>query len=664
MPVSVRRPPEWTVEESSWEPHRNAVWESRATLANGYLAVRGYPEEPFPAGPTHRSILLGLPAEAGGTAAVSDVLAVEITLDGQAVLLAPGRVISYRRTLDMMGGLLQRQVHYHVSGRTSALAFERFASLSNPHVLAQSVTITPMDWAGSASIWFWFDPGAAAQGGVPMRLLQASRIGRERVLLATQTEQTRMRIVHAGRCSGWVRQSTPPLPCLVSDGCRIALRYDVHLECSQRAVFERVVATYTSTDPEVTSAERSALEEVRGNTGPEYGTRRRNHLRTWRRRWEHHDIVLRGPLRDQRAIRFAIFHLVQACPPSARSGAGPSRGPAHGALPLVGSAADALILVPFLSATDPAAARDLLGRLSRQALEGRTTSVEAAATPADLIPPAWYYLRSSGDTSFRGRWFLPLLRSAARTGMAAPPRPGGNALLAAWTLRLAAREHASLHGVTGPRRIADGSRVTAAERSRWLARARELVPPASRAASSAVPPPEKTLALSALVPGAVPKWMLRHLVDRWLPTRDERDGSARLPALLAIACCDLGSVDRALEWLRACFATEIDDDRRNAGTDLRYATLADAWLALTRGFAGMHAKRDPVRMPQRLPREWEGLGMTIQEPQGPCRIWLGHDGFRSVPACAPDAVQPRAARQPREVPRGDTWGLRSMGRRV
>jgi trehalose/maltose hydrolase-like predicted phosphorylase len=617
MPVSFRRPPEWTIEESPWQPHRNAAWESRSTLANGYLAIRGYPEEPFVAGPTRRSILLGLPAEAGGVARVSEFLAVEIVLDGHAVLLAPGRVAVYRRTLDLAGGLLQRWLHYHVDGKTSALSFERFASLSNPHVVAQSITITPMDWAGTASLWFWFDPRTAVQGDSPMRVLQGSHVGRQRVLLATQTPQASLRIVHAGRCSGWVHHAAPPLPSLVRDSSQIALRYDVRLECAQRAVFERVVATFTSIDPEVTSAERAALEEVRGNTGPEYGTRRRKHLRAWRRRWERHDIALRGPREDQRAIRFAVFHLVQACPSAARPVGSPPQGSAKHALPLVGSAAEALALVPFLTATDPVAARELLGELSRQALarQALTGATGAPPTAVDLVPAAWYYLRCTGDTFFRSRSLLPLLASAARAWAAAPPRPGGSdALLAAWTLRLAANEPMPARGDAGSRRHADAPQTGAAERGRWQALARRLAPRGQPAVSAAIPLSARTLLLSALMPGAIPKRTLRELVGRYPPAGGVPDGSPRLPALLAIACCDLSRSDLALAWFRAGVRGALDDSLPHGGSSLHYGSLADAWLALVRGFLGMHARSERAGRAPRLPREWEGLRIAPSAP--------------------------------------------------
>jgi trehalose/maltose hydrolase-like predicted phosphorylase len=79
-------PPTWMLEESTWEPARNQAWESLCTVANGYVGVRGFPEEEFDAGPTRPGIYIagvfnpnpnGIPELVN----VTNFLAVEILLD-------------------------------------------------------------------------------------------------------------------------------------------------------------------------------------------------------------------------------------------------------------------------------------------------------------------------------------------------------------------------------------------------------------------------------------------------------------------------------------------------------------------------------------------------------------------------------------------------------
>ena len=84
------------------------------------------------------------------------------------------------------------------------------------------------------------------------------------------------------------------------------------------------------------------------------------HREAWARRWAESDVVVEGDPELQRAIRFALFHLI---------GSAGDRGEAAvGARGLTGPAyrghvfwdSDVFVL-PFLAATHPAAARAMLG---------------------------------------------------------------------------------------------------------------------------------------------------------------------------------------------------------------------------------------------------------------------------------------------------------------
>jgi len=319
MAITVR-PPRWTLEQPEFQPDRNAVWESLGTVANGYLGLRAFPEEPFDAGPTMPGVFAAGVFNPGDDAVpelvnLANVLAVEIVLDGHPFRLAPDRVRRYHRTLDMQRGLLTREVVYRGGPGETRLEFERFASLANPHLAGQSIVVAPLDWAGEAVVRLWFDPDVANNDRSHLVLVHAGHMGRGRMLLVTRTDETHVRVGHACRAAGWVHQAAPPKPHHVTDGNRIGLEYRVHLECGQRAAFNRVITTYTSRDRETTSVERCCLADLKGLDAGAYGVHRRRHVRRWRRRWENADILIDGPDDDQRAVRFAVFHLLQAAPP-------------------------------------------------------------------------------------------------------------------------------------------------------------------------------------------------------------------------------------------------------------------------------------------------------------------------------------------------------------
>ncbi len=313
-------PADWILEESPFEPARNRTWESLGAVANGYIGLRAYPEEPFDAGPSTPGVYVAGVFDPGADAVpelvnLTDVLSADILLDGEPLRTVPDRLDAYRRTLDMKRALLERSMVYRAAGGTVRLEFERFASIANHHLVGQSLTLTPLDWRGEATVRLWLDARVTNEDAAHLEGLHAAHMGRSRVLLVTRTRGTHTRVGHACRASAWVRQAQPPKPRHLEEDGRIGLEYRVHLEIGQRAAFERLIATYTSRDPETTSVERCCLADLRGADAGSYGVHRRRHVRRWRRRWRKADIQIDGPDDDQRAIRFAIFHLLASCPP-------------------------------------------------------------------------------------------------------------------------------------------------------------------------------------------------------------------------------------------------------------------------------------------------------------------------------------------------------------
>jgi trehalose/maltose hydrolase-like predicted phosphorylase len=312
-------PPTWRIEEPTWQPERNQVWESLMTVANGYLGLRGFPEEPFKAGSTCPGVYVaGVfdPADDGipELVNVSNLLSVEVELAGAALEMAPGRVSEYGRVLDLRRGLLRRFFCFTTDGRHAEVRFERFASLSNPHLVGQSVTLVPLNWSGQVTVRFWIDTRVRNQHGSHIRLLHAQHMARDRLLLVTETRTSRIRVGHAFRARSWIRQAAPSKAEHLSKEGRMGLAFTAHLECGQRAVFERLVSTHTSRDPAVVSVERDCLADLRGQEGAAYQVHRRRHVQAWRRRWRRCDVEIDGPADDQRAVRFAVFHLIQSAP--------------------------------------------------------------------------------------------------------------------------------------------------------------------------------------------------------------------------------------------------------------------------------------------------------------------------------------------------------------
>ncbi len=443
---SVPDDPGWQISESPWEPERNQVWASLFTLGNGYLGVRGFPEEKFSAGPSLvGTYVAGVfdPAPDGIPELVNlpNCFAIRVMLGGRRMLLSRQRVSEYVRKLYLRQGMLVRSFVYTHPGRQTFIELERFTSIASPHIACQRLAITPLNWRGKVAVELLIDAGVKNQTCRHLRPVDQRPVEKNCVMVVTETKRTGIRIAQAFRAQGWVHQDAPPRPKHSKQKNRTGIRYEVELECGQQARFLRKIATCTSRDPDVKSLKRDTLKLLRSTRGVGYEAALRAHTAGWREKWDTCDVEVDGPVEDQLALRFAIFQLVQAC---SRFDTAVSIG----AKALTGEGYRGhvfwdteIFMLPFFIYTDPEAARRLLayryhtlGGARRKAKEngyaGAMFAWESADTgeetcprhvpdprtgepvrvwtgeieqhiSADVVYGGWHYWQATGDEDFR-----------------------------------------------------------------------------------------------------------------------------------------------------------------------------------------------------------------------------------------------------------------------
>ncbi len=446
----------WLVEENVWDPARNEVWETLCMLGNGYIGVRGFPEEPFDAGPTHPGVYPAGVFNPGADGIsemvnVPNFLAVEITLGGQPFRMTPEKITEYNRTLDLKRGLLLRSMVYTDGDRSTRLEFERFVSMSDMHLAGQSIAITPLNWSGKVDVKLWLDVRKSSLPKHHLKVVRSGHIGRNGLLVATQTKATRIRIALACQCSASVDHGSPVKPKPIGKGERVGVEFTATMKCGQRATLERMVSVWTSREADAESIERACVKDVKGS---DYEQALRKHIQAWQKRWMHMDIEIDGPEEDQLAIRFAIFQLSQHAPPHDAPVSIAAKG-------LAGEGYRGhifwdteIFMLPFFVGMDPQAARRLLSyrtatiegarrKARAQGYKGAMFAWESTDTGDETCPPifhdhktgadipiltgllqnhvsadvvyaAWQYVQTTGDSAFREHEFLMLAVETAR----------------------------------------------------------------------------------------------------------------------------------------------------------------------------------------------------------------------------------------------------------
>ncbi|HLX56683.1 MAG TPA: hypothetical protein VKR83_06640, partial [Ktedonobacteraceae bacterium] len=146
MPYSI---PTWRISEEVFDADKLRSQETVCTIGNGYFGTRGSFEEGYPY-TTPATLLYGvfdsIAVVKEELANVPDWLQIELFVNGERFRLDQGKLIRYRRVLDMQRGVLHREVHWESPrGVRLYIASERFASLADEHVGAMrySVTVDP-----------------------------------------------------------------------------------------------------------------------------------------------------------------------------------------------------------------------------------------------------------------------------------------------------------------------------------------------------------------------------------------------------------------------------------------------------------------------------------------------------------------------------------------
>ena len=356
--------------------------ESLLAVANGYLGVRGAPEEG--AGAAQPGVLLNgfhetwpiqYPEDAYGLARTGQTIVnatdgsvIRLFVDDEPFSPATCRVLRSVRTLDMRTGVLVREVEFETArGHRVAVRSRRLASLADRHLAAFDYEVEALDADVRVTV------SSELVTHAPRPDADDPRVGKgfaEKVLVpvAARAFETRAALDLATRRSGlslacgmehavdaprtWAVRSVA-----AGDGAAVVIETD--LTAGQTLRVSKFVAYHWAA-----GGDRQDLAARAGRTLDRarragFDAVEEAHALCVADFWRRSDIELSGPAGLQRAVRFNLFQLMQATARSEGLGV-PAKG-------VTGAGYEGhyfwdteIYVVPFLTHTTPAWARRLL----------------------------------------------------------------------------------------------------------------------------------------------------------------------------------------------------------------------------------------------------------------------------------------------------------------
>ncbi len=391
-PTAAAVDPDWAVIEEGFTLAREREIESIMTISNGYVGSRGSLSER-----TSRSapatFLAGVfETEEGGASlelvALPDWTHLSILVDGAPLSLERGDMLAHRRTLDLRHGLLRRTWrHRDPAGRVTSLEFVRLVSLADRHLLLHSVSIEPENYDGTIIV----ESCPAPPHG---RTRWQSRTEGEAVISLATT--TRGVSIATALTSGFRAGSGRRVERALDPGSgEWTERWTWRAERGDIGRFDRLAVVYTSRETHDPAAEAGRDLQRARQAGA--ATHVRDHTNAWEERWRSAGVCVVGDEAAQRALRFAVHHLVAVANPD-------DERVSVGARALSGRTYKGhvfwdteIYVLPFYTWTHPAAARSLLmyryhtlaaarARARRLGYGGALFAWESADTGDDVTP--------------------------------------------------------------------------------------------------------------------------------------------------------------------------------------------------------------------------------------------------------------------------------------
>jgi len=384
---------EWNLIEKGFHPEFLAQLETMLALGNGYLGMRGCPEEGGPNAENGtfingfyetRPIVYG--EEAYGFAKtgqtilnVTDSKIIKLFVDDEPFWLPNARCLRYDRRLNMQSGTLDREILWETpAGKQVLITSRRLVSFAHRHVAAISYRVTLLNAEAPvviASEMVANAPSTRANADDPRqasvfagRVLQhrASYAKDRRIVLCHATEKSRMTLScatdhaletacpHAYKAVHSEDFGQVAFTIEARPGCPIHLTKYMVYHTSQMASSEELCGRAEWTLDRVMNQGFQQLLAAQEQYMDDFWRRSDVQVRDIRE-----DRLKRTTVETQQAIRFNLFHILQASARAEDAGV-PAKG-------LTGQAYEGhyfwdteIYLLPFLTYTSPRIARNLL----------------------------------------------------------------------------------------------------------------------------------------------------------------------------------------------------------------------------------------------------------------------------------------------------------------
>lgn len=316
----------WIIEETSFHEKYTGKCESIFTQGNGYLGLRNSLEERYV--DTVRGMFItgtfnkASKEEATELPNISDIVNMEIELNGERFSMTEDNLKEYSRTLNLYTGETCRNVLWEgKNGDVVQLSFHRFVSYKNVHVIGAYVEIKPVNCDVKATVVSGINAQVTNNGAQHLTEVSKRAFDEKYLQMGMVTTESEVAIavstVHDVFLDGEKTEETAYK--IVDDRRKIHAKIQLDIPKGETARVEKISTVHSSRDLEYTGSGKepdketvyaNGLENLKEAECKGYRTLLQESREVWEAIWKKQDIVIDSREDDaQVAVRFALYHL-------------------------------------------------------------------------------------------------------------------------------------------------------------------------------------------------------------------------------------------------------------------------------------------------------------------------------------------------------------------
>jgi len=322
---------EWQIIEEGFHPDRNRESESIFSIGNGYMGQRANFEEQYSGDSLQGTYVAGVyypdktrvgwwkngyPEYFAKVLNAPKWIGIDITVNGQPVDLATARIISFKRTLNMKEGFLDRSFKITLpKNKTLEFNIRRFLSMSEPDlgIIRYSVKSTDLD--GIIGFNSYIDSDVRnedANYGKKFWTEVERNSSAGTGIIISRTMKTDFHVATGMSCSLTSNgKAVTVKPAVTNREKYVASTYLTEIKPGTELIMIKYVSVLSSLNNSKDTLMSDVKKRLGAASASGFDKLFADHKAEWRKIWAYSDVVIEGDLAAQQAIRFNIFQLNQ-----------------------------------------------------------------------------------------------------------------------------------------------------------------------------------------------------------------------------------------------------------------------------------------------------------------------------------------------------------------